>query len=38
MPKVTFILRDGTEKTFEFEQGKLPFQDTVCANRFSTWR
>src|SRR3954471_13628366 len=25
MPKVTFILRDGTEKTVEFEQGKLPF-------------
>ena len=27
MPKVTFILRDGTEKTFEFEQGKMPFQE-----------
>ena len=27
MPKVTFILRDGTEKTVEFEQGKLPFQE-----------
>jgi 2Fe-2S ferredoxin len=25
MPKVTFILRDGTEKTVEFEQGKLPY-------------
>jgi 2Fe-2S ferredoxin len=25
MPKVTFILRDGSEKTVEFEQGKLPF-------------
>jgi 2Fe-2S ferredoxin len=25
MPKVTFILRDGTEKTVEFERGKLPF-------------
>ena len=25
MPKVTFILRDGTEKTVEFEHGKLPF-------------
>ena len=24
MPKVTFII-DGTEKTVEFEQGKLPF-------------
>jgi ferredoxin, 2Fe-2S len=27
MPKVTFILRDGTEKTFEFEHGKMPFQE-----------
>jgi ferredoxin, 2Fe-2S len=27
MPKVTFILRDGTEKTVEFEHGKLPFQE-----------
>ena len=25
MPKVTFILRDGTEKTVEFEHGALPF-------------
>jgi len=25
MPKVKFILRDGTEKTVEFETGKLPF-------------
>jgi len=25
MPQVTFILRDGTEKTVEFEHGKLPF-------------
>jgi 2Fe-2S ferredoxin len=25
MPKVTFILRDGTEKTVEFEHGKLPY-------------
>jgi 2Fe-2S ferredoxin len=25
MPKVTFILRDKTRKTVEFEQGKLPF-------------
>ena len=25
MPKVTFILRDGTQKTVEFEHGKLPF-------------
>ena len=25
MPKVTFILRDGTEQTVEFEHGKLPF-------------
>ena len=25
MPKVTFILRDGTEKTVEFKQGKLPY-------------
>ena len=25
MPKVTFILRDGKEKTVEFELGKLPF-------------
>ena len=27
MPKVTFILRDGTQKTVEFEHGKLPFQE-----------
>jgi 2Fe-2S ferredoxin len=27
MPKVTFVMRDGTEKTVEFEQGKLPFQE-----------
>ncbi len=27
MPKVTFILRDGTEKTLEFEHGRLPFQE-----------
>jgi 2Fe-2S ferredoxin len=27
MPKVTFILRDGTEKTVEFEQGKLPYHE-----------
>jgi 2Fe-2S ferredoxin len=27
MPKVTFILRDGTERTVEFEYGKLPYQD-----------
>jgi ferredoxin, 2Fe-2S len=26
MPKVTFILRDGTKKTVEFEHGKLEFQ------------
>ena len=26
MPKVTFILRDGTKKTVEFESGKLEFQ------------
>ena len=25
MPKVKFILRDGTEKTVEFEHGQLPF-------------
>src|SRR3954462_15780618 len=25
MPKVTFILRDGTQQTVEFEHGKLPF-------------
>ena len=25
MPKVTFILRDGTQKTVEFEHGKLPY-------------
>ena len=25
MPRVTFILRDGTEKVVEFEQGKLPY-------------
>jgi ferredoxin, 2Fe-2S len=27
MPKVTFILRDGTEKTFDFERGKLPYHE-----------
>ena len=27
MPKVTFILRDGTEKTIEFEHGQLPYQE-----------
>ena len=27
MPKVTFILRDGTQKTVEFEHGKLPYQE-----------
>jgi 2Fe-2S ferredoxin len=27
MPRVTFILRDGTEKTVEFEHGKLPYQE-----------
>ena len=27
MPKVTFILRDGTQKTIEFEHGQLPFQE-----------
>src|SRR5215467_7215403 len=27
MPKVTFILRDKTEKTVEFEHGQLPFQE-----------
>jgi ferredoxin, 2Fe-2S len=26
MPKVTFILRDGTKKTVEFERGKLEYQ------------
>jgi ferredoxin, 2Fe-2S len=26
MPKVTFILRDGSQKTVEFEHGKLEFQ------------
>ena len=26
MPKVTFIFRDKTERTVEFEQGKLPFE------------
>jgi 2Fe-2S ferredoxin len=26
MPKVTFILRDGTKKTVEFEHGKLEYQ------------
>lgn len=25
MPKVTFILRDKTQKTVEFESGKLPY-------------
>jgi 2Fe-2S ferredoxin len=27
MPKVTFILRDGTQKTVEFEHGKMPYQE-----------
>jgi ferredoxin, 2Fe-2S len=27
MPKVTFIFRDKTRKTVEFEQGKLPFHE-----------
>jgi 2Fe-2S ferredoxin len=27
MPKVTFIFRDKTRKTVEFEHGKLPFQE-----------
>ena len=27
MPKVTFILRDKTRATVEFESGKLPFQE-----------
>ena len=27
MPKVTFILRDGSEKTVEFEHGQLPYQE-----------
>ena len=27
MPKVTFILRDGTQKTVEFEHGKLLYQE-----------
>jgi 2Fe-2S ferredoxin len=27
MPRVTFILRDGTEKTVEFEHGQLPYQE-----------
>ena len=27
MPKVTFIFRDKTRQTVEFEQGKLPFQE-----------
>jgi 2Fe-2S ferredoxin len=27
MPKVTFILRDGTEKTVEFHSGKLPYSE-----------
>ena len=26
MPKVTFIFRDKTERTVEFEQGKLPYE------------
>ena len=34
MPKVTFILRDGTEKTVEFESGKLPFQEHGLAESF----
>jgi 2Fe-2S ferredoxin len=27
MPKVTFILRDGTQRTIEFEHGALPYQE-----------
>lgn len=27
MPKVTFILREGTEKVVEFETGSLPYQE-----------
>jgi 2Fe-2S ferredoxin len=27
MPKVTFILRDGTQKIVEFERGRLPYQE-----------
>jgi len=27
MPKVTFIFRDGSKQTVEFEQGKLQFQE-----------
>jgi 2Fe-2S ferredoxin len=27
MPKVTFIFRDGSQQTVEFEHGKLPFQE-----------
>ena len=27
MPKVTFIFRDGTQKTVEFEHGALPYQE-----------
>lgn len=26
MPKVTFIMRDGTQRTVEFEHGKLPYE------------
>ncbi len=26
MPKVTFIMKDKTEKTVEFEHGKLPYE------------
>jgi len=43
MPKVTFILRDGTEKTVEFERGKLPFcehglpQSAVDATDVFVW-
>jgi ferredoxin, 2Fe-2S len=27
MPKVTFIFRDGSKKTVEFEPGKMPYQE-----------
>ncbi len=33
--RVTFL---PDNKTFEFEHGKLPYQDTASRSRFSTWR
>jgi hypothetical protein len=37
MPKVTFIFKDGTQKTVEFEHGRLPYDGHgLPASRSST--